>query len=693
MSKPRLELPIPVQLGLATFGILALELATIRWASTQIRVFAYFNNLVLMGAFLGMGLGVALGKRKPNLVHATLPLLALLCLILALATPLGFTYLGFPDVSVALWGGEFKANLLDFIFSLTVMFIIFWVVAGVFLSAGSMVGVLFGRMRPLKAYSWDLLGSLAGVLALTAVTWASTPPPIWFLVGGLPFLILSRRITSLLALGAVVALTAWSIQGATFSPYNRIDLSSKVTGATRDYTLTVNRDFHQNMHDLSPKALRDSLQTSAERTSRDGTRKVYDLPFMLQAKRGRALVVGAGTGNDVAAALRCGFREVQSVDIDGKIVNVGRRLHPEKPYQNPAVSPVVNDARAFFEQYRGAPFDVVCYGLLDSHAMFSSLSSLRLENYVYTRDGLRSAWKLVAPEGCLTLAFSVFAGDWIAERIYWTLAEATGKEPIVVNHGLNFAYTFVVARDPTHLNMGVVHQFMSWKPTQRPPSVRTTSDDWPFLYIRPGSIPWGYLTLLLCVLVSGAIAVRSTFKGARLRSDFDLPLFFMGMAFLLLETRGVTNLSLLFGSTWLVNASVFSGILTMALVANLLVDRWRPTQPGPWFVPLLASMALLVYFRPEQLNAYGLLTRGCLGGVLNALPVGFAGVIVSILLARSRNVTASLASNLLGALVGGCLEYLSMWVGLQALAVLALIIYGVAWLALRRESARGLQTA
>jgi len=688
MGKTGRELPIPVQLGLATFGILALELAIIRWASTQIRVFAYFNNLILMAAFLGMGLGVAIGKRKPHLVHGTLPLLALLSALLAAATPLGFNQIGFPDLSVALWGAEVRANLAAFVICLSLILFVFWMVVGVFLCAGSAVGALFSRLHPLRAYSWDLLGSLAGVLALTAVTWAGTPPPVWFLVGALPFVILSRRVLSMAALVAVYFLTAWSVQGAIFSPYNRIDLSPAVSGSTTDYVVEVNRDFHQFMHDLSPAALQDPQQSEAERRKREGVRRVYELPFRLGPARDRAVVVGAGTGNDVAAALRCGFLRVDSVDIDGRIVELGRQLHPEKPYDNPAVIPVINDARAFFEQYRGEPFDVVCYGLLDSHAMFSSLSSLRLENYVYTRDGLRSAWKLVGPEGHLSLSFSVFAGDWIANRLYWTLAEATNTEPIVIAHHLNYGYTFVAARQPGRLDLTTATGIPSWKPTARRENVRITTDDWPFLYVRPGTIPWGYLTLLVSVLLTGSIALRLVFRRGPNRFDFDPPLFFMGMAFLLLETRGVTNLSLLFGSTWLVNSSVFAGILVMALAANLMVDRLRPASPHRWFIPLLASMVLLVLFQPGKLNEYGLLTRGLVGGLVNALPVGFAGVIVSILLARSRNPSASLASNLLGALVGGCLEYLSMSVGLRALAILALVIYGMAWLSLRRTEVR-----
>jgi hypothetical protein len=188
------------------------------------------------------------------------------------------------------------------------------------------------------------------------------------------------------------------------------------------------------------------------------------------------------------------------------------------------------------------------------------------------------------------------------------------------------------------------------------------------------------------VLITGFFAVRGAFGGRALRRSFDLPLFLMGTAFLLLETRGVTNLSLLFGSTWIVNTAVFSGVLILALIANLFVLARPPRSPLPWFVPLGLSVLFLHVFRVEALNELPLLERGLIGGLLTGLPIGLAGIIVSSLLARSADAAASLGSNLLGALLGGCLEYLSMATGLKALLILALILYaGAAWL-VRRES-------
>src|SRR5262249_47070820 len=182
----------------------------------------------------------------------------------------------------------------------------------VFLCAGSAVGAYFPTLPPLRAYAADLGGSLAGVIAFTLATLLGAGPPIWLLLAALPLALLSRRRLSWAALAVVVAAGAWSVQGALFSPYNRIDIARSGPSTK----LPVNRDFHQYMHDLSDAALSSDGAPPA-----DGEqplrfyRSVYDLPFVLNDARERALIVGAGTGNDVMAALRQGYASVYSVDI------------------------------------------------------------------------------------------------------------------------------------------------------------------------------------------------------------------------------------------------------------------------------------------------------------------------------------------------------------------------------------------
>jgi hypothetical protein len=663
--------------ALATFGILALELALIRWMSGQIRLFKYFNNLILIGCFLGMGLGLAVARRRPGLVHLVLPTLLALSVPLALADTLGIAALPFPDPSVYLWGAETSVRTAgEFLGTFTLIVALFCGVVAVFGCAGAALGELLSRAPSIPAYSADLVGSILGIVAMTVATMAGATPPVWLALGALPFAWLSRRASSWAALAAVVVLGQLSVKDAVFSPYNRIELTTTEFGLT----LSVNGDFHQYMHDLSDTAV------AARPEKKEQVRHLYDLPFILKDGCERALVVGAGTGNDVQGALRNRCASVTSVDIDGRIMEIGRRQHPERPYDDARVVAVVNDARAFFEQYRGPPFDVVCYGFLDSQAMFSALSSLRLENYLYTEAGFRSAWRHVAPGGHMSVHISVAGGPWLLERFHWTIARATGAPPVVIAHGLHRGVTFVAARDPERLHWERVAFPLMAPSATTARHTRTTSDDWPFLFVRPGAVPWGYLLTLAVVLLIAGVGATLAFGRRELAGGFDPVLFLMGAAFLLLETRGVTSLSLLFGSTWVVNAAVFGGVLIMALAANVAVQRGArvPTRTG--FALLLVAVLVLALVEVSALNRLALVWRGLLGGLLNALPVGFAGLVLSGLLARTSNLSAALGSNLLGSVVGGCLEYLSMYTGLRALALLALALYLMALLVhMRRE--------
>ncbi len=678
-ERVRISASPAARLVFSTFGLLALELAFIRWLASQIRVFAYFSNLVLIAAFLGMGLGLGIAKKRGALRHWVLPAVLLLSIPAAAAEILGLTQLTFPDLSVHMWGSE---GVLDvpggtsrawtLAASVLTVLILFWGVAGTFVLAGVSVGHYFNQLRTLKAYGLDLFGSLIGVVTFTAVTSLGTSPPVWFLVAGLPFLYLSPRLINALCFAGILFTTWTSVDGALFSPYNRIDLISQSKG---DVLLNVNRDFHQYIHDLSPERFATITDEQARRTA-EGIRSVYDIPFVVADRPSRVLVVGAGTGNDVQAALRNGAESTTAVDIDGTILKLGEVLHPEQPYSDSSVHLVTNDGRAFLQQYDGEKFDLVSFGFLDSHALFSAMSSLRLENYVYTEEGLAAAWDNVADGGVLSVSFSVMGGQWISDRIYWTLAKATGDAPRMIHHGLHGGTTFLVRKGSEDLDLSGYLGLE--EPASSAEETVTTSDDWPFLYIRPGLFPWGYVLLLGAVLLSGIPAVRMAYGKDVTGGGFDPPLFFMGAAFLLLETRGVTSLSLLFGSTWVVNSFVFAGILTTVLLANFAVDRFGVKNERPWFIPLLVSLVVLWAMPIGALNALPTLGRGVLGGLLVGLPIGFAGVIVSARLQKTPKPAAALGSNLLGAVLGGCLEYMSMWTGLRALVLVAGLFYALA---------------
>ena len=667
---------IALQIGSITFSILALELTLIRWMSQQVRVFAYLSNILLIGAFLGIGLGVGLSRRAPRLIDWAMPMLMVLSAILAFAPALGITHLSFPDTTIVMWGAEGLRVDEKYAGNLLTILALFLMEAGVFACLGSALGRWFDAEKPLRAYAWDLAGSLAGVIAATALAAMRTSPPLWLAVACAPVVIRhSPRASSKIAAIITILLGAVSIDGALFSPYNRIDLHKGSTVAI-PWVLYANRDNHQRIANFSAPEL-------------DAHRAVYDLPFRLPVRKQRALISGAGTGNDIAAALRCGFAHVVAVEIDPVIRDAGRRLHPERPYSNGRVQSVISDARTYLESGGdGATFDTVCFGLLDSHAMFSAMSTLRLDNYVYTVEAMRRAWQRVAPGGVLTVSFGIWKQEFIADRIARNLFEATHQHPRVVTGWTPNEMTFIVDKGVPPERMKQALAGFTIHPA-RSNDIRPSTDDWPYLYLRPNVFPSGYVTVLIAVLLIATAGSRAVF-GRHFYSArrFDVPLFFMGAAFLLIEARSVTDLSLLFGSTWMVNSAVFAGVLIVAFGAN----AWTMTGKVPR-LPLCAAMlfaALLVSWlvTPSQLASLPTAMARIAGVVVNTLPIGIAGLIFSQLLSRSSDPAASLGSNLLGAIVGGVTEYASMSIGLHALTAIAALFYLLAFLTLRATAMR-----
>ncbi len=69
------------QLFLTSFAILFLELALIRFIPAYVRYLGYFTNFILLGAFLGIGLGCLVAKSKLN-IGPFFPFIFLLLIII-----------------------------------------------------------------------------------------------------------------------------------------------------------------------------------------------------------------------------------------------------------------------------------------------------------------------------------------------------------------------------------------------------------------------------------------------------------------------------------------------------------------------------------------------------------------------------------------------------------------------------------
>ena len=200
----------------------------------------------------------------------------------------------------------------------------------------------------------------------------------------------------------------------------------------------------------------------------------------------KILVLGAGVGNDVAAALRNDVQTVDAVEIDPKIVDIGKGYHAEAPYASASVHIHVADARAFLHDPNNNGYDMIVFGALDSHIAFSSMSSIRLDNYVYTIESFQDALRRLSPNGILAVTFYCYK-TWQIERVFNALWRANGPKPIVVHSLGLWKNNLVMLGGPGAIREQLEAQ--TYVKEQRADdligdgSVEPTSDDWPFLYL------------------------------------------------------------------------------------------------------------------------------------------------------------------------------------------------------------------
>ena len=700
-------------LFLASFLALYFELVVIRYLSTEIRVFAYLKNLALVASFFGIGLGMILGKPPSSLRRFFSLVAAALFLPIAFAAPLRLTHLPVP-------GGEYEMlGSLPFVpagpwgaLLFPLMTLVFFVVVSIllnlvvmfFIVLGGIVGEQFGKLESLSGYGVNLAGSLAGIVAFTAVSFSGAPPVIWVLIGmivAVPFF--RRQPWSVAGLALLVCAMGMAQfdksangnynqpggalpQQTFWSPYYRITLHEVPPppgwSHPRAYFVDVNHDYHQKMLDLSPEFVR--RYPNAE-PNRSGVAS-YDFPYRLVPRPERVLVVGAGTGNDVAAALRHGAEHVDAVEIDPVLVKLGRKYHPEHPYDSDRVAVVVDDARAFFKRAE-QKYDLIVFGYLDSHTLLTSFSALRLDDYVYTLESFHEARNLLRDNGTLVLGFDS-GRSFISDRLFGTLTRAFDKTPVTYYTGFDGAgVVFVEGKAAT--NLLTDYPEISKELQSHENSNTLSTDRWPFIYLRSRTIPiaiLGVLVIFLCFAV-GVLRRNVSLRGLANRQG--LHLFFLGAGFMLLETKGVTELSLLFGSTWIVNAVVIAAFLIMGLLANTLV-MIRPVSQWFAYSALFIVLSTSIFLPYSLFAALPTLQRVFAAAALVGLPVFFSGLVFSRSFRDVEPAAQGLGVNLLGAVIGGALENLVMIGGTPILGILAILLYGLSALfASRQELAIG----
>lgn len=665
-------------------GLAALfwELALIRWLGATIRIVAYFSNLVLISAFFGLGVG-ALLTRFPIRLERLIGPLAGLAVGLGLAlggiwhpnpgSALEFIWIGAPS------GIAVDAPATQLASTGLVLLLIYVTNAALFTAFGQYMGKLFRTHAPLRAYSIEIGGSIAGILLFALLSHLQLGPVVWFAAGCA--LLLAMVPWRPLDAVVILAVAALAIAGAriesrdhTWSPYYRISIEPirQITDrATKQQVtfpepvgnvLTVNNDFHQMMLDLRPRA--------SEHPFLAGWRSFYDAPYLADRvlgalPPGKILIVGAGTGNDVAAALRQTDRAVTAVEIDPTIASLGRKLHKESPYQDPRVTLVIDDARSFFHRAPSGEYAAVVFGFLDSHRLLSAFSSVRLDNFIYTGEAMREVRRLLVPNGRVALSFASNR-EWIHERLAALV-------------GTNFGKPFLFV-DRTGYSNGIIYFGVRGTPPAAAAPLDLPTDDWPFLYLQRRSVP-GHNVIFLLVAVGLSIAALLILpKGER---RIRVPYLLLGAAFFLLETSNVVRMALLFGSTWLVNTVVFAGILVLVLLANLTASRWK--VPLTLCIGLLALGILLAATLPTSALLQLPFWPRAIAAVLVYLgPVYFGGLIFAHLIEHEPRLYEAYGSNVLGAVLGGTAEYFSLVFGFTFLLAIALVCYLGVFVLVRR---------
>lgn len=645
------------QIFLTSGLILFLELALIRYLPAHISYLGYYSNFILLASFIGMGIGMLLA-RKPIELEKFFPwaLLATAGAASILAVSV------YPDLSGEIhFTSSFRGLVIPEFFVVPLVFLL---VTFTFATISQRLGKLFTETPPLVAYRWDILGSLSGIASFTLAAYLGLGPIIWFSLIILVFILLTYQnnlstVRQLIVFAVIMAAIVYSNIGSSWSPYQNLRLSP--IPETNDQILYANNIGHQR------------LEPASELFS------IYRTPYELFSSNepyDHALIIGAGTGNDVAMALSQGVKKITAVEIDPEILKIGQANHPDKPYSDPRVTTYVDDARSFLSKTTDT-YDLIIFALPDSVLLASGRGNIRLESFLFTQESFEAAKKHLTTDGLLVL-YNWYRRPWLVDKLATMLQNTFNQTPYVTSYSTtNYLAALMVGDKLSDLS----------PEAPEPMAINTSpvaaTDNWPFLYLLKPSLPWIYLIMLTIIGIIIYLTVSGV-VGTSLHKKIEPTYFLLGVAFLLLETTALVRFSLLFGTTWLVNSLVFFAVLSLVLIAITLAHR-LPHQSLPWWYAGLGLTLLLQYLMPlENLLALDNITKYLSISLLTLLPVFFANIIFSLTFKSSENNDFNFASNILGAGVGGILEYAALMTGYRHLIFVILLCYLAAFLIAKR---------
>jgi Spermine/spermidine synthase domain len=654
-----------VRLVALCFLMLFVELALIRWLGGNVLYLAYFSNIILLGSFLGIGLGFLWSHRSERSLLRFTPLVFGLLVLVVHNVPVNVVSTG---GDLIFFGGELKPNGPPREIALPVIFL---TVAALLACIGNGIAETFKKMRNLDAYQFDLIGSLIGIAVFTLLSFLGATPIVWGIITAAillwtirPRVPLDIALTTIPLLVLIVTLGLESREnGITWTPYYKAE-SIDIAGLgveDEGVGVLVNGVPHW-------------FQTAS-----------YDLPIYQTVYERRTdkspvdnlLVIGAGSGNDVSVGLHEGAKHVDAVEIDRRLFEIARDGHPNRPYEDPRVDVHINDGRAYLEQ-SSQNWDLIILALPDSLTLVQGASSIRLESYLFTKEAADAYKEHLTNDGVFTM-YNLYRESWLVDRYAATLEAAFGHAPCVTKLDDTALAVLTIGLEPDSVTCPSSD---SWTRTSATPS--PVHDDRPFPYLREPSIPSFYLVALGLILLASLVLVRAV--GGPLggmRNHLDL--FFMGVAFLLLETKNVVQFALLFGTTWLVNSLVFGGVMLSVLLAVIVSKRVVVRRLAIPYGLLGVSIVIGWLVPQSALLPLSTPVRLILACALAFAPIFLANIIFAQRFRDSADSTNAFGANLIGAMVGGVLEYSSLVIGYRNLLIVAFLLYTAAVISGRRH--------
>ena len=372
-----------------SFLILFFELTLIRYISASIVSISFYSNIILLASFFGVGAGCLLSTKRNFFNY--FPTLILIFILLLNSSLLMINTSKSEMIMFQVIGEDYKLPswlIITFIFSF---------VAFLFLILGQQLKLAFRNFeKSIDAYIFDLCGSLAGVITFNLLSYFELGFVFWISIAFILWLIINQTHKNSTKNKKQDSIFVWILiisfslflnsihEKSWWSKYYFIKLTEYIKGEF--YHISTNKTGHQAMES------KPSLW-------------FYQTPYdsFKNPQYDDVLIIGAGSGQDASIALQNNVKNVDAVDIEPRLVEIGKQYHPLKPYNDPRVKITIADGRNFIENQKDKKYDLIIFALTDSLTLASNSSNTRLESYLMTVESFAKTKSILKENGMLML--------------------------------------------------------------------------------------------------------------------------------------------------------------------------------------------------------------------------------------------------------------------------------------------------